>query len=241
MTDVTVAVRMEGVTKTYSTDTVQTYAIRDLDLEIAAGEYVAITGPSGCGKSTLLSLIGLLDTLSAGKYYLQGQDTTNLSMTERARWRNRRIGFVFQSYNLIPEMNVSANLGLPVLYRGSAQEVRAREVERVLESIGMQHRAQHFPGQLSGGQQQRVAVGRAIIGHPALLLADEPTGNLDSQSGLEIIGLLEGLNREGTTLCMVTHDKDLAARAHRVIELRDGMLLRDGDGWRPDLQPLERE
>src|ERR1700757_1775713 len=202
-----VLIQMEGVTKVFVTDEVETHALSNVHLEIQSGEYVAISGPSGCGKSTLLSILGLLDSPSTGKYVLKGRQVELLSFTERAKIRNREIGFIFQSFNLIGDLTVLENVELPLTYRGgmSATERRKRAIES-LERVGMGHRRRHFPNQLSGGQQQRVAVARALVGAPSILLADEPTGNLDSRNGEAVMGLLSDLHRSGATICMVTHD-----------------------------------
>jgi putative ABC transport system ATP-binding protein len=196
-------------------------------LEIARGEYVAIAGPSGCGKSTLLSILGLLDTPSEGKYWLNGRPVESLSLSERARTRNREIGFIFQSFNLIGDLTVFENVELPLTYRGMKSSERKTRVHAALERVGMAHRAKHLPSQLSGGQQQRVAVARAVVGEPLILLADEPTGNLDSKNGEMVMELMRELHRGGATICMVTHDPRYAAHADRGIHLFDGRVVEE--------------
>jgi putative ABC transport system ATP-binding protein len=199
-------------------------ALSGIDLEIHQGEYVAISGPSGCGKTTLLSLLGLLDTPSSGEYVLAGQPVAQLGAAERAVVRNRQIGFIFQAFNLIGDLTVYENVELPLTYRGMDGAERKRRVLSALERVGMSHRVKHFPAQLSGGQQQRVAVARAVAGDPAILLADEPTGNLDSTNGEAVMGLLQELHRNGATICMVTHDPRYALHAGRTINLFDGRV-----------------
>src|SRR5437879_2951781 len=199
-------IQLQGVRKIFFTDEVETHALADVHLEIREGEYVAINGPSGCGKTTLLSILGLLDTPSDGSYLLEDKPVANLTPAERARIRNRRIGFVFQAFNLIGDLTVAENVELPLTYRGMSGAERTKRVQQALEKVGMSHRAKHYPVQLSGGQQQRVAVARAVVGDPAILLADEPTGNLDSTNGEAVMELLRTLNRSGATVCMVTHD-----------------------------------
>lgn len=218
-------IRLESVSKVYLTDEVETYALSDISLEIHQGEYVSIAGPSGCGKTTLLSILGLLDTPTRGAYWLNGKAVQNLSSSERARVRNREIGFIFQAFNLISELNVFENVELPLKYRGLPAAQRKRRVEEALEQVGMAHRAKHFPPQLSGGQQQRVAVARALAGNPAILLADEPTGNLDSANGEAVMHLLAELHRKGATICMVTHDPRYASHASRTVHLFDGRIV----------------
>jgi putative ABC transport system ATP-binding protein len=216
---------MAGIGKIFDAGEVDTHALAGIALSIRSGEFVAITGPSGCGKSTLLSILGLLDTASAGEYRLKGQDTATLNRAQRAEIRNREIGFIFQSFNLISDLTVEENVALPLTYRAGVAHGASRERARAaLERVGMTHRLRHYPAQLSGGQQQRVAVARALVGEPSLLLADEPTGNLDSDSGASVMELLEALHRSGSTLCMVTHDPAFSARADRTIRLRDGRL-----------------
>jgi putative ABC transport system ATP-binding protein len=224
-------IRLEGIKKVFLTDEVETHALSDVHLEIREGEYVAIAGPSGCGKTTLLSILGLLDTATDGKYTLAGQDVTTLSAADRARVRNRQIGFIFQAFNLIGDLTVYENVELPLTYRTgdaalSASE-RRRRVTEALERVGMAHRQKHYPAQLSGGQQQRVAVARAVVGDPAILLADEPTGNLDSANGESVMELLHELHRGGATVCMVTHDPRYAQHAERSIHLFDGRVVEE--------------
>jgi putative ABC transport system ATP-binding protein len=214
-----------GVTKVFLTDEVETHALSNIDLSIAKGEYVSIAGPSGCGKSTLLSILGLLDSPTSGTYVLNGGTVTELSAADRARVRNREIGFIFQSFNLIGDLNVVQNVELPLTYRGMAAEERSARARTALDRVGMGHRAKHFPSQLSGGQQQRVAVARAVAGDPSILLADEPTGNLDSQSGESVMGLLNDLHSQGSTICVVTHDPRYARHAGRAVHLFDGRMV----------------
>jgi putative ABC transport system ATP-binding protein len=218
-------IRLEGIGKVYTTEELETHALVDVDLEIAEGEYVAIAGPSGCGKTTLLSILGLLDTPTSGEYELEGRPVASLSPSERARARNRRIGFVFQAFNLIGELTVAENVELPLVYGGHGVDERKRRVKEALERVGMSHRIKHYPTQLSGGQQQRVAVARAIAGEPAILLADEPTGNLDSENGRQVMDLLAELHRAGATICMVTHDPRYAEDARRAVHLFDGRMI----------------
>jgi putative ABC transport system ATP-binding protein len=218
-------IQLNGVRKVFFTDEVETHALADVHLEIREGEYVAINGPSGCGKTTLLSILGLLDTPSDGSYLLEDKPVANLSPAERARIRNRRIGFVFQAFNLIGDLTVAENVELPLTYRGMSGGERTKRVQQALERVGMSHRAKHYPVQLSGGQQQRVAVARAVVGDPAILLADEPTGNLDSSNGEAVMELLRTLNRAGATVCMVTHDPRYAKHADRSIHLFDGRVV----------------
>src|SRR5678809_172779 len=211
--------RLEGVTKVFTTDEVETHALAGIHLEINRGDYLSISGPSGCGKSTLLAILGLLDTPSDGKYVLNQTPVETLKMRDRARIRNREIGFIFQAFNLIGDLTVYENVELPLTYRGMAGDERKRKVQAALERVGMSHRMKHFPSQLSGGQQQRVAVARALAGDPSILLADEPTGNLDSANGEQVMDLLRELNRAGATICMVTHDPRYASCADRSIQL----------------------
>jgi putative ABC transport system ATP-binding protein len=218
-------IQLQGVRKVFFTDEVETHALADVHLEIREGEYVAINGPSGCGKTTLLSILGLLDTPSDGSYLLEDKPVANLSPAERARIRNRRIGFVFQAFNLIGDLTVAENVELPLTYRGMSGGERTKRVQQALEKVGMSHRSKHYPVQLSGGQQQRVAVARAVVGDPAILLADEPTGNLDSTNGEAVMELLRTLNRAGATVCMVTHDPRYAKHADRSIHLFDGRVV----------------
>jgi putative ABC transport system ATP-binding protein len=217
-------IEIRNIDKIYRTDDVQTHALRDVSLSIARGEYVAIEGPSGCGKSTLLSILGLLDTPSAGSYVLADREVARLGTADRSRIRNREIGFIFQNFNLIGDLTVAENVELPLTYRGLSAAERRRRTADALERVAMSHRARHFPAQLSGGQQQRVAVARAIAGEPAVLLADEPTGNLDSTNGELVMELLGELHRGGSTIVMVTHDRRFNRYASRTIDLLDGSL-----------------
>lgn len=218
-------IKLEGVTKVFLTDEVETHALSGIHLEILKGEYVSIAGPSGCGKSTLLSILGLLDTPTEGTYLLNGRPVQDLSLPERARIRNREIGFIFQSFNLIGDLTVFENVELPLTYRGMPASERKSRVLEALEKVGMGHRAKHLPSQLSGGQQQRVAVARALAGHPAVLLADEPTGNLDSKNGEAVMELLAELHKAGATIVMVTHDARFARHAARTIHVFDGRVV----------------
>lgn len=213
---------MENISKVYRTDLIETHALRSFNLRVNAGEFVSVTGPSGSGKTTFLNIAGLLEDYSAGRYFLDGVDTQGLGDRELSRLRNNKIGFVFQGFNLIPDLSVFDNIDVPLRYRGLPAAERKRLISETLERVGLLSRAKHFPSQLSGGQQQRVAVARALAGSPAFLLADEPTGNLDSVMARQIMDLLENLNDQGTTIIMVTHDPDLAARAHRHIQIIDG-------------------
>jgi putative ABC transport system ATP-binding protein len=206
---------------------VETHALDEINLSIRRGEFVAIAGPSGCGKSTLLSILGLLDSPSAGDYTLNGKDVANLDHAERARIRNREVGFIFQSFNLIGDLTVFENVELPLTYRGMAAAERKQRVDAALEKVGMSNRSKHYPSQLSGGQQQRVAVARALAGRPSILLADEPTGNLDSKNGEAVMELLTELHQEGATICMVTHDDRFAAHAQRAVHLFDGRVVEE--------------
>jgi putative ABC transport system ATP-binding protein len=218
-------IQLQGVTKVFSTDEVDTHALSNIEMAIGKGEYVSIAGPSGCGKSTLLSILGLLDSPTQGAYTLNGRPVAGLPAKERARVRNREIGFIFQSFNLIGDLTVFENAELPLTYRGMAAAERRKRVTEALERVGMAHRAKHLPSQLSGGQQQRVAVARAVAGDPAILLADEPTGNLDSKSGESVMDLLTELHRNGATICMVTHDERYTRHADRTIHLFDGKVV----------------
>jgi putative ABC transport system ATP-binding protein len=218
-------IHLEGVKKVFLTDEVETHALAGIDLEINRGEYISISGPSGCGKSTLLSILGLLDSPSDGAYTLNNKAVQDLSMSERARVRNREIGFIFQAFNLIGDLTVYENVELPLTYRGMPSAERKKRVHESLEKVGMAHRMKHYPSQLSGGQQQRVAVARALCGQPAILLADEPTGNLDSRNGEAVMDLLRELHREGATICMVTHDPRYARYADRTVHLFDGKVV----------------
>jgi putative ABC transport system ATP-binding protein len=222
-------IHLDGVTKVFFTDEVETHALAGIHLDIKTGEYIAIAGPSGCGKSTLLSILGLLDSPTEGKYILNGKSVADLPLSERARVRNREIGFIFQSFNLIGDLNVYENVELPLTYRGMKSAERKERAMAALEKVGMAHRAKHLPSQLSGGQQQRVAVARAVAGSPSILLADEPTGNLDSKNGEAVMELLRDLHREGATICMVTHDPRYARHADRSIHLFDGRVVEEDE------------
>jgi len=223
-------IKMEGVKKVFMTDEVETHALEEIHLEIKKGTYISIAGPSGCGKSTLLSILGLLDSPSEGNYELNGQPVANLSISERTRIRNREIGFIFQAFNLIGDLTVYENVELPLTYRGMSASERKQRVQDALERVGMSHRMKHYPAQLSGGQQQRVAVARAVAGDPLILLADEPTGNLDSTNGEAVMELLRELHRGGATICMVTHDPRYAAHADRSVHLFDGRVVEERRG-----------
>ena len=220
-------IRLEGVKKVFYTEDVETHAVSDIHLNINKGEFVSITGPSGCGKTTCLSILGLLDSPTEGKYWLNDQDVSDLSLGERSRIRNREVGFIFQSYNLVGDRTIADNVALPLMFRGMKKSERDERVSEALKKVGMTHRAQHFPGQLSGGQQQRVAVARAIAGQPLILLADEPTGNLDSTNGEMVMDLLRDLHKDGATICMVTHDPRYASSADRLVYLADGSIVRE--------------
>jgi putative ABC transport system ATP-binding protein len=223
-------IQIEQMTKVFYTDEIETHALSGIHLTIDRGEYVAMSGPSGCGKSTLLSIIGLLDTPSSGKYSLNGKEVANLDFADRSRIRNQEIGFIFQSFNLIGDLTVAENVELPLTYRaGMPAAERKRRVQESLERVSMAHRMRHYPAQLSGGQQQRVAVARALAGSPAILLADEPTGNLDSKNGEAVMKLLQELHEEGATICMVTHDPRFAAHAERQVHLFDGKVVAEGE------------
>jgi len=225
-----VLIKLEGVTKVFYTDEVETHALSGVHMEIQRGEYVSISGPSGCGKSTLLSILGLLDTATEGQYWLDGKPVQSLGFTERARIRNREIGFIFQSFNLIGDLSVYENVELPLTYRGMAASERKRRVGEALERVSMAHRSKHLPSQLSGGQQQRVAVARALAGDPLILLADEPTGNLDSTNGEAVMDLLRDLHQQGSTICMVTHDPRFSRYAQRTVHLFDGRVVDEKRG-----------
>jgi putative ABC transport system ATP-binding protein len=218
-------IQMTGLGKVFLTDEVETHALADVHLEIERGEYIAIAGPSGCGKSTLLSIMGLLDTPTSGRYVIGDAPVESLSARERARMRNLTIGFVFQNFNLIGDLNVAENVALPLVYRDMRPAQRKEWVSAALAKVGMEHRANHYPAQLSGGQQQRVAVARALVGRPLVLLADEPTGNLDSRNGDAVMRLLAELHQGGATICMVTHDPRYADRAQRTVHLFDGRIV----------------
>jgi putative ABC transport system ATP-binding protein len=220
-------IKLSNVTKVFYTDEVETHALSGIHLDIRKGEYVSIAGPSGCGKSTLLSILGLLDSPTEGSYTLNGKAVQGLDFSERARIRNQEIGFIFQSFNLIGDLNVYENVELPLTYRSMSSSERKNRVHEALEKVGMAHRIKHYPSQLSGGQQQRVAVARALAGHPSILLADEPTGNLDSRNGEAVMELLKQLHREGATICMVTHDARFAKEADRQVHLMDGKVVEE--------------
>ena len=220
-------IHLEGVRKIFYTDEVETHALDNINIEINRGEYVSIEGPSGCGKSTLLSILGLLDSPTQGRYFLKSRPATDLTPAERARVRNREVGFIFQSFNLLGDLNVYENVELPLTYRGMRASERRQRVMSALERVGMAHRAKHVPGQLSGGQQQRVAVARAVCGEPSILLADEPTGNLDSKHG----------DKSGSTICVVTHDARYASHAERTIHLLDGRVVHEPQARESALNP----
>jgi len=220
-------ISLDGVTKVFVTDEVETHALAGIHLHIKKGEYLSISGPSGCGKSTLLAILGLLDSPSDGSYILNSKAVQNLKLSERARIRNREIGFIFQAFNLIGDLTVYENVELPLTYRGMPSAERKKRVHDALERVGMSHRIKHYPSQLSGGQQQRVAVARALGGDPSILLADEPTGNLDSVNGEAVMDLLRELHRGGATICMVTHDPRYASYADRTIRLFDGRIVEE--------------
>ena len=231
-------INLDGVTKILYTDEVETHALAGIHLEIHRGEYIYIAGPSGCGKSTLLSILGLLDTPTEGSYVLNTRSVADLPLAERARARNREIGFIFQSFNLIGDLTVYENVELPLTYRGMKSAERKERVMAALEKVGMSHRAKHLPSQLSGGQQQRVAVARAVCGSPSILLADEHTGNLDSKNGEAVMDLMRELHKEGATICMVTHDPRYAKHAERSIHLFDGKVVEE-DATHSGLKDLE--
>ncbi len=218
-------IHLEGIKKVFYTDEVETHALAEIHLEIKTGEYVAIAGPSGCGKTTLLSILGLLDSPSEGAYTLAGEPVASLTASDRARIRNKQIGFIFQAFNLIGDLTVFENVELPLTYRGMPAADRRKRVQDALDRVGMAHRMKHYPSQLSGGQQQRVAVARAVAGEPVILLADEPTGNLDSKNGEAVMSLLQELHKAGATICMVTHDARYAAHADRAVHLFDGRVV----------------
>ena len=230
MTEQQAVIQMEDVKKIFYTEEVETHALAGIHMNINKGEYVSISGPSGCGKSTLLSILGLLDSPSEGEYWLSGKAVADLSLSERARIRNREIGFIFQAFNLIGDLTVYENVELPLTYRGMPSSERKKAVGQALDKVEMAHRMKHYPSQLSGGQQQRVAVARALSGTPSILLADEPTGNLDSKNGEAVMDLMRGLHREGATICMVTHDPRYARYAEREIHLFDGSIVKESIG-----------
>jgi putative ABC transport system ATP-binding protein len=220
-------IRLDGLRRVFYTDEVETHALSNINLNLMKGEYLAIAGPSGCGKSTLLSILGLLDSPTEGDYWLNGQPVGDLSLAARAQIRNREVGFIFQSFNLIGDLSVYENVELPLTYRGMSAAERKRRAGEALEKVGMAHRAKHLPAQLSGGQQQRVAVARAVAGEPSIVLADEPTGNLDSTNGEAVMNLLKALHNEGATICMVTHDERYSKFADRTVHLFDGQVVRE--------------
>ncbi|MBQ4813847.1 ABC transporter ATP-binding protein [Pseudoalteromonas luteoviolacea] len=229
-----VLIGLKNLSKVFQGDEVETHALSDISFTINENEYVSISGPSGCGKSTLLSLIGLLDTPSGGEYKLAGYDVSDIDKAERARIRNKEVGFIFQSFNLISDLSVEDNVELPLTYRDGISKEEARKlVDEALKKVNMDHRKKYFPSQLSGGQQQRVAIARAIAGKPSLLLADEPTGNLDSTNAEAVMALLDELHADGSTICIVTHDPRSASRAQRSIEISDGKVLSDGRAKKP--------
>ena len=218
-------IKLDNIKKVFRTDDVETWALQNVSLEVKEGEFVAIMGPSGCGKSTLLNILGLIDNPTEGTYMLNGTDVSRMQENERTELRKGTIGFVFQSFNLIEELNVMENIELPLLYMGISRSERRRRVQEIMERVGIAHRAKHFPCQLSGGQQQRVAIARAVIPSPKIILADEPTGNLDSRNGREVMDLLAELHREGTTIIMVTHSQHDANYADRIVNLFDGEVV----------------
>ena len=220
-------IQLDAIRKVFLTDEVETHALAEISLEIRRGEFVCIAGPSGCGKSTLLSILGLLDSPTEGSYTLNAQAVANLDFAHRARIRNREVGFIFQSFDLIGDLTVFENVELPLTYRGMSSAERKQRVQEALEKVGMGHRTRHYPAQLSGGQQQRVAVARALGGKPSILLADEPTGNLDSKNGEAVMHLLGDLHREGATICMVTHDPRFEKHAERIVHLFDGRIVEE--------------
>ena len=222
-----VLIRLEGIKKVFITDEVETHALTGIHLDIHKGEYISIAGPSGCGKSTLLSILGLLDSPTEGSYTLNNEPAAHLTIEQRARIRNREIGFIFQAFNLIGDLNVYENVELPLTYRGMGSAERKQRVQEALQRVGMSHRAKHYPSQLSGGQQQRVAVARALVGKPSIMLADEPTGNLDSKNGGAVMDLLRELHHEGATICMVTHDPRYSDFAQRTFHLFDGRIVEE--------------
>ena len=232
-------IQVEDLHKVFVTEEVETHALAGIHLSIAEGEYVSIAGPSGCGKSTLMAILGLLDSPTEGNYWLSGEPVANLSASQLARIRNRQVGFVFQSFNLIGDLTVYENVELPLTYRSMASSERKEWVQAALERVKMSHRMKHYPAQLSGGQQQRVAVARAVVGRPSILLADEPTGNLDSNNGEAVMGLLAELHREGATVCMVTHDPRYARNAQRTVHLLDGRIVEEEEATRKQQEAAE--
>jgi putative ABC transport system ATP-binding protein len=232
-------IRVENLHKVFVTEEVETHALAGIHLTIAQGEYVSIAGPSGCGKSTLMAILGLLDSPTEGEYWLNGEPVAALSASQRARIRNRQVGFIFQSFNLIGDLTVYENVELPLTYRGMPSSERKQRVQEALERVGMSHRMKHYPAQLSGGQQQRVAVARAVAGRPSILLADEPTGNLDSNNGEAVMGLLAELHKEGATICMVTHDPRYARHAGRAVHMFDGRIVEEEEAARREQETTE--
>jgi putative ABC transport system ATP-binding protein len=216
--------KMTGITKVFRTDLVETHALREITLHVEEGEFITITGPSGCGKTTLLNIAGLLETYTRGEYLLDGQNVAALGDYQRAKLRNQKIGFIFQSFNLMPDLNLFDNVDVPLRYRGMKAAERKDRIDKALDSVGLLSRKKHLPSQLSGGQQQRVAIARALVGEPRFLLADEPTGNLDSNTAQGVMELLEGINASGTTIIMVTHDASIASRSARNIHILDGSI-----------------
>ena len=229
-------INLDGLSKVFYTEEVETHALSNINLQINTGEFVSIAGPSGCGKTTLLSILGLLDSPTAGKYLLDNEPVENLSASQRAKIRNQAIGFIFQAFNLIGDLTVYENVELPLTYRGMPGSERKERVQAALERVGMAHRMGHYPSQLSGGQHQRVAVARAIVGKPLILLADEPTGNLDSKNGNAVIDLLKELHADGATICMVTHDPRYAHVADRSVHLFDGQVVSEDDAKKHALE-----
>jgi putative ABC transport system ATP-binding protein len=230
---------MQHISKVYRTDLVETHALRDFSLHVREGEFVAVTGPSGSGKTTFLNIAGLLETFTGGRYVLDGEDVSSLSDNDRSKIRNRKIGFIFQSFNLIPDLDVFDNVDVPLRYRRLPKAERKSRIEAALEQVGLLSRSKHLPSQLSGGQQQRVAIARALAGGPRILLADEPTGNLDSLMARQVLDLVEDINGKGTTIVMVTHDPELARRAHRNVHVLDGAVT-DLKPWEPEPERLAR-
>jgi len=231
-------IRLDGVGKVFLAEEVETHALSNINLSIRSGEYVSIAGPSGCGKTTLLSILGLLDGPTSGRYLLDGTPAENLDASQRARVRNRAIGFIFQAFNLIGDLTVYENVELPLTYRGMGAAERKERVQESLERVGLAHRTRHYPNQLSGGQQQRVAVARAIVGKPLILLADEPTGNLDSRNGSAVMSLLAELHDDGATICMVTHDPRYSHIADRTVHLFDGQIVSEDEAQRQVLEKV---
>ena len=226
-------IQLQNVKKVFRTEEVETWALREVNLHVQEGEFVAIMGPSGCGKSTLLNILGLLDNPTEGTYMLNGKDVSKLQENERTDLRKGVIGFVFQSFNLIDELNVYENIELPLLYMGTPAKERKQRIEAVMDRMAISHRRKHFPCQLSGGQQQRVAIARAVLSNPKIILADEPTGALDSHTGREVLGMLQQMHDEGHTVVLITHDNSIAVQADRIIRLEDGRVVYDGDAHAP--------